>query len=195
MIQFNVNTQRMQIDVNGMVTRAMQKSSRPLNRIGAVVRLSAHRLTNKKRRKMFYSEMPPDVARWWRRNGGKKGRYAVQFPLASSKPGESPRMIRGNITNPQRRGVIYQVDPPLMTSNTRSVVVGPQKLRTAVPPRALEEGGYSGFLTNTKAHMVPPKKKPKRVYRMHLIRSRQYMVKAMSNNQKKFEGYFRNFFK
>lgn len=181
------------IDDERFARLVMKRVAAPLAHAGGAVRLTAHRLTNKKRRQMFYHEMPAEAAKAHRRvvrHARKAGVSPPRRTYVGSKPGEPPRKILGLLTN----NMLFGVDMPNKTLTQRAVRIGPRALRKAPQvPRVLEEGGMSSFASVTKRHLFVRRRKNTRKMQTHRIAPRPYMRVALERNlgsiARKFAGF------
>ncbi len=128
-------------DRDAVIDQVDKTAAQGASRWGAFVRRTARTSIRKARRKTM-AELTTDERQRFRiyeslnRRGELHGQSKPKLPLASSKPGEPPRSIRGDL----KQFLFFAYDP-----ERRSVVVGPAKLngKQGNAPQVLEEGGYA----------------------------------------------------
>ena len=132
------------------VKAALRKADRRnLSKFGAMVRREA-RQTMRPARKASLHSIPPEQRKYYVPRTGRDGRILprhlqpkpvreMRRPLKASKPGQPPRVRKGQI----KKLTFFSFDP---TAN--SVVVGPAKLPGFSDPnvlKTLEEGGRNRY--------------------------------------------------
>jgi hypothetical protein len=114
-----------------------QRTHIGLSKFGAHVR-QAVRSTLRKARMKKLSEMSKDERRLWKirvEYAKRNGRPKPKRPLASSKPGEPPRMVLGYI----RKFLYFAYEKA-----KRTVVIGPALINSPTgAPATLEKGGVA----------------------------------------------------
>ncbi|MCP4248091.1 MAG: hypothetical protein GY778_13675 [bacterium] len=159
------------------VKRAVGDATRRvLSQAGAFIRTTARR-SMRKARQMRLSEMPDDQRRAYKRRARLAkvwGQPRPKKPLAPSKPGEPPRVRKGQI----KRLLYFAWDP-----TRRSVVAGPERFKKGQTPHVLEYGGTSTVRRPSKYGW-----EKHRVY----VKPRPFMGPALAKERPRLPRRWRN---
>ena len=136
MLKFRINDAKSHFFDRAIVDKLDKQAVKGLSKFGAYTRRAARSSMRKARQKTL-AELTDDERKRFRIRqveAKAQGAPRPKRPLASSKPGEPPRTIRGDI----KKFLFFAYEP-----QARSVVIGPA--RTGTPtgaPENLEQGGF-----------------------------------------------------